>query len=84
MSRVQVKNACKPLLVSEDRFDLFQFVRSEIHDLSKDETIDEVTAELVIEKLLEKHPEKIIYEQKKRRQLTAGQQRHADALLATL
>jgi hypothetical protein len=45
---------CKPILAQRDRRDLLRFVRDEISDLRKDEV--EITAELVIDSLIAKHP----------------------------
>ena len=52
-----IKNQCKPLLLEKGRFDLYRFVRKEIIDLEADAEVEEVTAELVVENLLERYPE---------------------------
>tara|TARA_Y100001973_G_C5181598_1_gene325245 strand:- start:1414 stop:1662 length:249 start_codon:yes stop_codon:yes gene_type:complete len=54
---MSVKNATKPLLAKKERKDLLRFVRKEIVDLQKDEAVEEVTAELVVENLIARYPE---------------------------
>lgn len=52
-----IKNQCKPLLLERGRFDLYRFVRKEIVDLQADDAIEEVTAEMVVDNLIARHPE---------------------------
>lgn len=47
---------CKPILARIERKDLLRFVRKEIVDLEAAEDVEEVTAELVVENLVSKHP----------------------------
>lgn len=56
-----IKNQCKPLLLERGRFDLYRFVRKEIVDLQADDASaegkEEVTAEMVVDNLIARHPE---------------------------
>jgi len=59
---------CKPILFARDRMDLLFHVRKEIVDLKASfeasEEVPEVTAEMVVDSLMVKFPEKIVLERK--------------------
>jgi hypothetical protein len=55
----QIRRDVKPLLAQEDRRDLLIHVGKEIKELIKDEEIAEVNAELVVESLIKKYPDKM-------------------------
>ena len=57
---------CKPILAQRDRRDLLFHVRKEIVDLQaevEDEDVD-VTAEMVVDSLIQKYPEKLVFQKK--------------------
>ena len=65
-----LKNQCKPLLVERDRKDLLVHVRPEIVALQASfeptEEVPELTGEMVVDSLMEKYPEKLVFERKVR------------------
>ena len=78
-----LKNQCKPLLVERDRKDLLVHVRSEIVDLQESfeasEEVPELTAEMVVDSLMEKYPEKLVFERKVR-ELTDSEKKYVQGL----
>ena len=78
-----LKNQCKPLLVERDRKDLLVHVRSEIVDLQESfeasEEVPELTAEMVVDSLMEKFPEKLVFERKVR-ELTDSEKKYVQGL----
>lgn len=76
-----LKNQCKPLLVEIDRKDLLVHVRQEIVELqeSLEATEEELTAGMVVDSLMEKYPEKIVFERKVR-ELTDSEKKYAKML----
>jgi len=78
-----LKNQCKPLLVERDRRDLLVHVRKEIVDLQESfeptEEVPEVTAEMVVDSLMEKYPEKLVFERKVR-ELTPSEKKYVQGL----
>ena len=78
-----LKNQCKPLLVERDRKDLLVHVRSEIVDLQESfeasEEVPELTAEMVVDSLMEKYPEKLVFERKVR-ELTPSEKKYVQGL----
>jgi hypothetical protein len=70
----------KPILVERKRKDLLRFARKEIIDLQKDEAIEVVTAEMVVDNLISKYPENTYTPPPKKDTLTPAQKRHAEIL----
>lgn len=60
---------CKPILAEKNRRDLLRFVREEIADLNQDEAV-EITAELVVDNLISKHPENTYVRPPKKHEIT--------------
>ncbi len=53
---------CKPVLAQRDRRDLLFHVRKEIVDLQAE--VEDVTAEMVVDSLIQKYPEKLVFQKK--------------------
>ena len=71
-----LKNECKQVLVARDRKDLLVHVRPEIVALQASfeptEEVPELTGEMVVDSLMEKYPEKLVFERKIRELSYAG------------
>lgn len=82
-SSCMLKYECKQVLVKRDRRDLLVHVRPEIGALQASfeptEEVPEVTATMVVDSLMEKFPEKLVFE-RKIRVLTPGEKKYAKAL----
>ena len=78
-----LKNECKQVLVERERKDLLVHVRKEIVDLQESfeatEEVPEVTAEMVVDSLMEKYPEKLVFERKVR-ELTPSEKKYVQGL----
>ena len=78
-----LKNQCKPLLVERDRKDLLVHVRPEIVALQASfeptEEVPELTGEMVVDSLMEKYPEKLVFERKVR-ELTPSEKKYVQGL----
>ena len=74
---------CRPILAERDRRDLLCHVRPEIGALQASfeptEEVPEVTATMVVDSLMEKFPEKLVFP-RKIRELTPGEKKYAKAL----
>ena len=55
---------CKPILAQRDRRDLLFHVRKEIVDLQAEVEDEDVTAEMVVDSLIQKYPEKLVFQKK--------------------
>ena len=73
-------NQCKPILAQRSRKDLLRLVRKEIVDLQSDESVEEVTAEMVVDNLIAKYPENTYTRPPIKYNLTPAQKKHAEAL----
>jgi hypothetical protein len=78
-----LKNECKQVLVERERKDLLVHVRKEIVDLQESfeatEEVPELTAEMVVDSLIEKYPEKLVFE-RKIRELSDSEKKYAKAI----
>jgi hypothetical protein len=78
-----LKNECKQVLVERERKDLLVHVREEIYDLQESfeatEEVPELTAEMVVDSLIEKYPEKLVFE-RKIRELSDSEKKYAKAI----
>jgi hypothetical protein len=75
-----VLQECKPILAQRSRKDLLQFVRKEIVDLQRDESVESFTAEMVVDNLIAKYPENTYIPPPKKDNLTPAQKKYAEAL----
>jgi hypothetical protein len=82
-SSCMLKYECKQVLVKRDRRDLLVHVRPEIVDLQASfeptEEVPELTGEMIVDSLIQKFPEKLVFE-RKIRVLTLGEKKYAKAL----
>jgi hypothetical protein len=78
-----LKNECKQVLVARDRKDLLVHVRPEIVALQASfeptEEVPELTGEMVVDSLMEKYPEKLVFERKVR-ELTPSEKKYVQGL----
>lgn len=74
---------CRPILAERDRRDLLVHVRPEIGALQASfeptEEVPELTGEMIVDSLIQKFPEKLVFE-RKIRVLTPGEKKYAKAL----
>jgi hypothetical protein len=74
---------CRPILAERERKDLLCHVRPEIGALQASfeptEEVPEVTATMVVDSLIQKFPEKLVFE-RKIRVLTLGEKKYAKAI----
>ena len=74
---------CRPILAERERKDLLVHVRPEIGALQASfeptEEVPEVTATMVVDSLIEKFPEKLVFERQIRK-LTLGEKKYAKAI----
>ena len=78
-----LKYECKQVLVERDRRDLLCHVRPEIGALQSSfeptEEVPELTGEMIVDSLIQKFPEKLVFERKVR-ELSYAEKKYAKAL----
>ena len=74
---------CRPILAERDRRDLLCHVRPEIGSLQASfeptEQVPELTGEMIVDSLIQKFPEKLVFP-RKIRELTPGEKKYVQAL----
>ncbi len=82
-SAVMLKNECKKVLLARDRKDLLCHVRPEIGALQASfeptEEVPELTGEMIVDSLIQKFPEKLVFP-RKIRELTPGEKKYVKGL----